>query len=106
MTWAGFMDFLEEKLASDGLVKVRAARPAWKGKDVEEMREHVSEHQLVEVAQVIGLCTKNQTKALLGLLNKRNECAHPSNYHPNLNEALGYISEVISRIKVLQPKTI
>ncbi|MFZ2001974.1 MAG: hypothetical protein WAU73_21490 [Candidatus Sulfotelmatobacter sp.] len=30
LAWAGFMDLLEEKLASDGLVKLRAAKTAWK----------------------------------------------------------------------------
>jgi hypothetical protein len=38
MAWAAFMDFLEEKYQSDGLVKLRTARPAWKGKNIEEMR--------------------------------------------------------------------
>ncbi len=106
MAWAAFMDFLEEKFQSDGLVKLRAARTAWKGKNIEEVREYVNEYQLVEACQDLGLSTKNEVKALLGLLNKRNECAHPSNYYPQLNETLGYISEVIQRIKTLQPKTL
>src|SRR5437773_626427 len=29
MAWAAFMDFLEHKLASDNLVKVKTARPTW-----------------------------------------------------------------------------
>src|SRR3990172_9975107 len=43
MAWAAFMDFLEEKLESDGLAKVRAARPTWKGTDMADMREYVPE---------------------------------------------------------------
>ena len=104
MAWAAFMDFLEEKYQSDGLVKLKAARTAWKGKNIEEMREYVNEYQLVEASQDLGLSTKNEVKALHGLLNKRNECAHPSNYYPQLNETLGYISEVLQRITTLQPK--
>lgn len=42
-------------------------------------------------------------KALHGLLNRRNECAHPSEYFPDLNETLGYIGELFKRIKQLQP---
>jgi len=106
MAWAAFMDFLEEKYQSDGLLKLRAARTAWKGKNIEEMREYVNEYQLVEASQVLGLSTKNEVKALLGLLNKRNECAHPSNYYPQLNDTLGYMSEILQRIKTLQPKSI
>ncbi len=106
MAWAAFMDFLEEKFQSDGLVKLRAARTAWKGTNIEEMREYVNEYQLVDASQALGLSTKNEVKALQGLLNKRNECAHPSNYYPQLNDTLGYISEVLQRITTLQPKTL
>jgi len=102
MAWAGFVDFVEEKLASDGLKKLRQARPKWNAKTMDELRERVPEYQLIEVCQDVGLCTKNETKALLGLLNKRNECAHPSNYFPGLNESLGYISELLQRINLLK----
>jgi hypothetical protein len=106
MAWAAFMDFLEEKLESDGLQKVRSARPAWKGANMAEMREYVPEMQLVEVCRDVGLCTKNETQALVALLRKRNECAHPSNYFPELNETLGYLSELLQRIRMLQPRTL
>lgn len=107
LAWAGFMDFLEEKLESDGLVKLRAARPAWRNTaSMEEIREYHAESQLIDVAHVVGLCTKNQTKALQGLLNKRNECAHPSYFFPNLNDTLGYISELLTRIDTLRTNTL
>lgn len=101
MAWAGLMDFLEEKLASDGLRRLRAIRTKWKARNVEELRENVPESQIVDVARELNLCSKSQAKALHGLLNKRNECAHPSDYYPGYNETLGYISEVIKRIDLL-----
>lgn len=104
MAWAAFMDFIEEKLASDGLVKVKALRSGWKGDTMEVMREYVAEYQLVEVMQPLGLSTKNQTRSVLALLNRRNECAHPSDYFPGLNETLGFVSEIIQRLKQLQNK--
>jgi hypothetical protein len=106
LAWAGFMDFLEEKLAFDGLVKLRAAYPAWVATNVEELRESVVEYQLIEAARKLGLCTKTQMKALHGMLNKRNECAHPSDFYPDVNDTLGYISELLSRVVILQPKTL
>lgn len=104
MAWAAFMDFLEEKLSSDNFKKVRIACPNWKFGSVEELREKIAEYQIIESTKKVGLCGKNQTNALLGLLNKRNECAHPSNFYPGLNETLGYISEIFQRIKTIQPK--
>ncbi|HVS11092.1 MAG TPA: hypothetical protein VMS76_14580 [Planctomycetota bacterium] len=106
MAWAAFMDFLEEKLASDGLVKLRAIRPAWKASSVEDLRDNVVEFQLLESARELGLCGKTETKALQGLLSKRNECAHPSNYFPSMNETLGYVTEILNRIGILHPKVL
>ena len=106
LAWAGFIDFLEEKLGLDGLVKLRAARTAWKAGTLEELRESVVEYQLIEVAKELGLCTKTQMKALHGMLNKRNECAHPSDFYPDMNDTLGYISELLSRVTIMQPKTL
>lgn len=60
--------------------------------------------QLIEAARKLGLCTKTFMKALHGLLNKRNECAHPSDFFPDLNEALGYLSEIFKRIETLNAR--
>ena len=106
MAWAGFMDFLEEKIASDGLVKLRGLRPSWKASSTEELRENVVEFQLIDAARDLGLLGKTEAKALQGLLSKRNECAHPSPYFPSLNEALGYVSELLNRICQLTPRTL
>jgi hypothetical protein len=41
-------------------------------------------------------------KAFQGLLNKRNECAHPEDYDPTINDTLGYLDELMKRVAVLQ----
>jgi hypothetical protein len=106
MAWSGFIDFLEEKLGSDGFLKLRATRVNWKFKTVEDLREQNTEYTIIEAAKEVGLCTKTEMKSLHGLLNKRNECAHPSGYFPDLNEALGYISELLKRIDTLMKRTL
>jgi hypothetical protein len=45
MAWAACMDYIEEKLSEDGLVKLRAARPKWPGKDIREMAEYRPENR-------------------------------------------------------------
>ena len=62
------------------------------------MREKYPEFQIIEAAKDMKILTKSEMKALHGLLSKRNECAHPSEYFPDLNETLGYISELLNRI--------
>lgn len=106
MAWAGFMDFLEEKLSSEGFEKLKGVRRNWIINTIEELREKVPEYQLIEATKDLKLCTKNEMKGLIGLLNRRNECAHPSTYFPGLNESLGYVSEILQRIENIQPKNL
>lgn len=40
-------------------------------------------------------------KSLHGLLHRRNQCAHPSDYYPDQNQALGYVGEVFIWLKSL-----
>lgn len=105
MAWAGFMDLVESRLSEDGFAKLHSLRPKWAVfTTVEDLRENIVEYQLLEVARDLGLLSKAATKAVLGLLSKRNECAHPSGYSPSLNESLGYVSEILGRIEALQGK--
>jgi len=105
LSWAGFIDFYEEKISAKKFKKLHAAYSAWsKFKTIEDLRENIAEYQLIESGKTVGLLTKNEMKALHGLLNKRNECAHPSNYFPGLNDSLGYISELIQRMANLQKR--
>ena len=101
------MDFFEEKLASDGFKALGAAPPAWKITSMDDLRESTPEYQLSRQGKTVGLCTKNEMKALHGLLNKRNETRpSPSDYYPGLNETLGFMSEVLKRVEILRKKTL
>ncbi len=97
MAWAAFIDYLQERLSEDGFIKLRKARPKWKLISVEDLRDQ-SDFQLIEAASEISFLKKAEKKALFGLLNRRNECAHPEDFYPGINESLGYLSELIKRI--------
>lgn len=104
MAWAAMMDFLEEKMAADKLKRVRRLRPKWSTSSIQDLREDIAEYHLVAITRDLGLCSKNEVKTLHGMLNDRNECAHPSDFHPGLDEALGYISRILDLIVRLQPR--
>lgn len=107
LAWAAAIDNLEEILASDGLVKVRAIRPKWdKCGSLEEMREYHNEDQLLDVAKDLGLIGKTENKVLHGHLAKRNQCAHPSDHSPDLNESLGYISDLLAHLERWSSKSL
>ena len=103
--WAAFMDYVQERMNLDGLTAVRREQPSWKAASLDELREHVAEFQQLEVAKKIGLLSKNTLKALHGLLNKRNESAHPGTSEPDLNETLGFLTELIRRAEGLRNAT-
>jgi len=104
MAWAAFIDFLENKVCSDFLGQLRAARPKWKFKDVEELREKYFEHQILDACDKAGLLRKSEVGRLKGELSKRHACAHPSGYSPDLNETLGYVAGLIRMIEQLQKR--
>lgn len=102
LAWAGFVDFLHHHVIPGHLAALRVAREKWKLNVPEDLREW-GEFAVIEAGKAAGVYTNSKMKALHGLLNKRNECAHPSEYFPALNEALGYVAELFKRIKELQP---
>jgi hypothetical protein len=82
---------------------VRCKRLALSGTSPPEDLREWGEFAVIEAGKEAGAYSKTTMKALHGLLNRRNECAHPSEYFPDLNETLGYIGELFKRIKQLQP---
>lgn len=104
MAWAAFMDFVLEKLSSDGMVKLRAQYPSWQGKDIYEMAENYPERQFIEACKPLGLTSKAETRQLAGLLDTRNDCAHPGAFSPDLNMTLGYFSTLLDFVSRLQAR--
>lgn len=104
LAWVGFMSFLLEKVDAYGLHHFVSISSAWTHKTIEEVTENHPDFQIIEKLKVIGFCSKNEVKLYHSLLSRRNECAHPSSHTPDGNMALGYISEIFSRIEHLQKK--
>lgn len=98
MAWAAFIDFLHNKLAEDHFKKLAAAMTNWRLDAIEDLREQ-SDFQVIEAAKKINFLRRSEQKALHGLLNKRNECAHPEDYYPKLNDTLGFVTEILTRIE-------
>jgi hypothetical protein len=106
MGWAAFVSYYEMKLSSN-IKRIHSERPKWaKFTSIDEIAENIVEYQLIELGRDLGLFQKGEMKSILGLLSKRNECAHPSSREPSINEAIGYISELLDRISKLVPKVI
>jgi len=106
LSWVGFMNFILNKIENRfGLQNLAIKKPSWNYKTIEELTDKQTEFYIIELLQEIGFCSKTQKKALHGLLNKRNECAHPSSHNPDINETLGYISEIFKRIEQIQLRT-
>ena len=105
MAWVAFVDFIHQKIAADNLVKLRSTRPNWRLNSVEDLREQ-ADYQMIEAAFEVGLVGRQSRKALHGLLNGRNECAHPEDFNPGLNESLGYVSELLKRTETIKARSL
>lgn len=92
LAWSGFIDYLGTLLVD--------LEPA--SMDSENLREQFSDFKIIEQAVKLGIVKKLMGRSLKALLTKRNECAHPSDFFPGLNETLGYVSEIIARIRMIQ----
>lgn len=100
LAWAGFVDFLHNFLMDKYLVPLQAARSGWTITVAEDLREY-SDFQVIEAGKAAGAYKNTMMRTLHGFLGQRNECAHPSDYFPDLNSTLGYVSDLIDRIKRL-----
>jgi hypothetical protein len=103
LAWAGLIDFLHHYLWDNFQAELAVERPKWTVNAAEDLRDY-TDHQVIETGKIVKAYSNPMMKALHGLLNTRNECAHPSDFYPALNDALGYLSSLLQRIKTLQSK--
>jgi hypothetical protein len=92
LSWSAMSDFLVSLLSS----KLN------KGND--EIREQFNDNRVLEQLRANAIITKNLEKSLKGLLNKRDECGHPSDYFPELDQTLGYVREILERMSYMKRK--
>ncbi|MEO0497594.1 MAG: hypothetical protein AAF141_09520, partial [Pseudomonadota bacterium] len=102
LSWAAMADYLIEYALADGGQAIRLVRPKWKFADRIEVEETHGEFAIIEAMRAASLLQKTEAKSLHGLLSKRNECAHPTSYLPGMNEALGFVSEILNRLETLE----
>jgi hypothetical protein len=93
----------EEKRIRISEAKQRAEE-FWKFNSIIELRDTVTEHAIILSLHDCGYISKDERKALEGHLSTRNQCAHPSEYEPNYDETLGFISALLNRIKHYEKK--
>jgi hypothetical protein len=103
LAWAAIADIVL-KLAVKNASVLSPLRPNWALGDQVQLAESTADHAIIEALKAAGVITKGEMKSLHGMLHKRNECAHPSNYFPGANEALGFLDETIKRATDLSAK--
>ena len=104
LAWCGYMDCIYRLIGSDNFSTLMNSRPSWPVSNLEELRENYTEHSVVEALRPMAIVGKAEQKAMFGMLSKRNECAHPTDYFPDLNQSLGYIAEIFSRLEKLEKR--
>lgn len=95
LAWAGHFNVFAETCFEKHEADIRAARPTWKFQNLAELKEVVTENAFLTVAKDVKFITKPQLRILDGQLSTRNQCAHPTLYRPSMNEAIGYVDNMI-----------
>jgi len=104
LAWAGHFDVFSETLLQKHESDIRLIRPKWTFKDLPDLKEQVAESQLLDVAKEVKYIGKATLRVLQGQLSIRNQCAHPTLYHPSMNSAIGYVDEmVLQTLGYIQP---
>ncbi len=102
--WNGFVGLAMALLSANDFAAVRMLRPTWKGSTAEELAMRTPGAQLLGMLEKLELCDNDQVDQLPLLLQRRNDCAHPTSYDPTLAETLDYVSAVESAGKRLLSK--
>lgn len=97
LSWSGFFYMLCEKLYSQYEAMLRIEYPKWQFANFEELKEGQKEFQLIEAMKRVGFISKAEMQQFQGLLGQRNQCAHPTRFQPGLNEAIGFVSQVLNK---------
>jgi hypothetical protein len=99
--FAALADALADRVDRLGLLAaVASKRPKWTLASVDDLQEY-SDFQVGEVCREAGAITRAQLKTFHGLLHRRNQCAHPTGYQPDLDQTLGFLSETVSLLGAL-----
>lgn len=102
MAWSAGIDFLLDFIARNRhFTSLATVRPKWKVASTDELKDKFGDYAIIEAMRDAKIIGHRECKAFLGLLSKRNECAHPTGYYPDLDQTLGYISEIIYRLSKL-----
>jgi hypothetical protein len=104
LAFAALIDYLHEIAERDAFSALNAAREKWSVVSVEDIRERISDYSFIEGLEAAKLISKAERKAFHGMLTRRNECAHPSDYYPDMNQSLGDLSEALLRIEALKSR--
>ncbi|WP_170358300.1 hypothetical protein [Ruegeria arenilitoris] len=91
-------------LAARRSKEVLGVRAKWSYSSKHELLESYPDFQIFDALKDAKVVSKSENKTLHSLLHRRNECAHPSDFSPNADEALGYIRETMRIVDKLSKK--
>lgn len=94
LSWSAMSDFLTEIY----IEKIDS------NKTFEEVGNTFNDNRLIEQLRANNLIDKQTERLLKGNLATRDEFAHPSPYEPDLNQSLGYVSQILTRMSYLKSK--
>lgn len=92
--WNGYVAQALICMASDDFRALRAIRPKWDELSIPDVAMRTAGRTLIDLLVELELIGVEQEFGLAELMQRRNDCAHPSGVNPTLEEAQFYLDEV------------
>jgi hypothetical protein len=99
--WNGYVALAIMRLADNDFDDLRKARPKWTGSSVEELAMRTPGRALIDLLVEFYLVDADQEFALAELLQRRNDCAHPTSFEPTIEQTTAYLDEILTRALAL-----
>ena len=95
--WNGYVALALMRMANDDFEALRRVRPNWAVTSVEDLAMRTPGRTLIDLLVELSLVDADQEFALAELLQRRNDCAHPTSFVPTRAQTADYLDDILDR---------
>ena len=92
--WNGYVAQALMCMASDDFRALRSVRPKWDELSIPDVAMRTAGRTLIDLLVELKLIGGDQEFRLAELMQRRNDCAHPTAFNPSYEETRNYLDEI------------
>ncbi|MCW2800501.1 MAG: hypothetical protein JWQ70_1973 [Aeromicrobium sp.] len=95
--WNGYVALALMRMANDDFHALRRIRPKWDVTSIEDVAMRTPGRTLIDLLVELRIVGADQEFALAALLQRRNDCAHPTSFEPTIEQTADYLDDILDR---------